>query len=278
MGRRATGTTLTQCWFLWVGSTALFDGSSALSHSQSSLAEWARNVTQHVTQNVSQNVTPGQHLQADLAPNVTQNVTQNASQNVAPDQHLQELLNARMEKKFERVRRAWALAKLDQQAHLQEVTEQAVKKVDENYSKKMADIKGVGLLMQQQALEMQGVVTSSKASGESMHNETLRQRNLTKSMVADIKASLVQAEKVPLVEDMHTNAVIAEAVSTDVNQIVADTLTILDNASTISSRASMIALQAVHQASQNTLKLKSIRTLIDKVGKEVTKASAAEAR
>lgn len=183
-----------------------------------------------------------------------------------------------MEKKFERVRRAWALAKLDQQAHLQEVTEQAVKIVDDNYSKKMTDIKGVGLLMQQQAREMQGVVTSSKASGESMHNETIRQRNLTKSMVADIKAALVQAEKVPLAEEMHTNAVIAEAAATEVNRLVADTLTILDNASTISSRASMIALQAVHQASQNALKLKSIRTLIDKVGKEVTKASAAEAR
>jgi len=182
-----------------------------------------------------------------------------------------------MEKKFERVRRAWALAKLDQQAHLQEVTEQAVKIVDDNYSKKMTDIKGVGLLMQQQAREMQGVVTSSKASGESMHNETIRQRNLTKSMVADIKAALVQAEKVPLAEEMHTNAVIAEAAA-EVNRLVADTLTILDNASTISSRASMIALQAVHQASQNALKLKSIRTLIDKVGKEVTKASAAEAR
>jgi len=231
-GTLSIGTSMTRCWFLWVSSTGLLHRSSALSQRASAVADTA--------------------------------------QKLPPEQHVQELLNARMEEKFERVRRAWALAKLEKQAHLQKSTEEAVKLVNEKYSKKMADLKGVGLLMQQEAEKMQDQVMSSKASVESLRTETSKQRNLTKSTVADIKAAVAQAEKVSQAEEMRRDAATAEAEATEVNRLVVDTLSVLDDASTRSSRASAIALQAVHQATQNALKLKTIRTIIDMVSKEVT--------
>merc|ERR1719468_10558 len=138
----------------------------------------------------------------------------------------------------------------------------------------MEDLKGVGLKMSQQARDLQGMVMQSKASVEPLRTETIRQRDLTKSVVADIKAALAQAKKVPQSEEMHKRAVTAEATATEVNSMVVDTLNVLDEAATHSSRAAHIALQAVSQATENALKLQAIGTLMEKVQKEVKVAGS----
>lgn len=180
-----------------------------------------------------------------------------------------------MEADLEQVRLALASAKSGRAKQAGEAATMAAKEVQDVGMQKFAALRQVGDSLAGEAQAMLADISAANASIADSERQARSSSGTGVNGAASVEQALLGQNQTA--RQLQEQAEAAERTAGLVDAEAAQVLGTLAEASRRAANASEIALQAVQQATQNALKLKTVRTLVDQTAQVATNAATAAA-